>query len=105
MVLFSSSSPLFIADRRLLGGVVGAVGILLLVVVRKIVEARRRAVTIGQENMVGRRAIARTALEPEGLVFLEGERWKALADPGPIAVGEEVVVTKVEGLRLFVRRP
>ncbi|MBI3952971.1 MAG: nodulation protein NfeD [Chloroflexi bacterium] len=105
IVLFSSSSPLFIVDRRLLGGVVGGVAILLLVVVRKVIEARRLGVAIGQEGMVGMRAVARTALAPEGFVFLEGERWTAQSESGPIQPGEEVVVTRVEGLRLFVSRP
>lgn len=104
IVLFSSSSPLFIVDRRLLAGVVAGVGIILLVVVRKIVEARHRKVAIGPENMVGMRARARTALDPEGYVFLEGERWGARSESGPVPEGEEVVIVRVEGLKLFVTR-
>ncbi len=104
MVLFSSNSPLFIVNRGLLAGVVAAVGVALLVVMRKVMQARRLRVAIGPEGMVGSRAVARTALDPEGFVFLEGERWSARSESGPIQPGEEVVVTRVQGLTLFVAR-
>jgi len=44
-----------------------------------------------------------TALAPEGTVFLRGEYWNAHAEE-PVAAGERVEVTAVEGLLLRVRR-
>jgi membrane-bound serine protease (ClpP class) len=48
--------------------------------------------------------VVRSPLEPEGQVFLEGERWTATAEDGPIREGENVIVTGVHGLRLEVKR-
>jgi membrane-bound serine protease (ClpP class) len=55
--------------------------------------------------MVDEPAVVRQALEPEGMVLVEGELWRAESESGPIAVGERVVVTGRDGYRLRVRRP
>jgi membrane-bound serine protease (ClpP class) len=57
----------------------------------------------GVHELVGMVGRAVSALEPEGSVFVRGEYWNARAD-GPIAAGERVEITAVEGLRLRVRR-
>lgn len=57
----------------------------------------------GVHELVGMVGRARSALEPEGSVFVRGEFWNARAD-APIAEGERVEVTAVEGMRLRVRR-
>ena len=54
--------------------------------------------------MVGAIAIARSDLDPEGFVFIQGERWKAIAEDAPIPIGEAVMVMSVRGLTLTVRR-
>ena len=60
--------------------------------------------TTGAAGMVGETAVARTALDPEGQVFVQGELWRAVAQGGPVAVGEAVQITAVEGLTLHVVR-
>ena len=55
----------------------------------------------GTEAMVGEIGVARTALEPEGPVFVHGELWNAVA-AGPVAEGSRVRVTAVEGLKVKV---
>jgi membrane-bound serine protease (ClpP class) len=57
----------------------------------------------GVHELVGMVGRATSALEPEGSVFVRGEYWNARADQ-PIAAGERVEITAVEGLRLRVRR-
>ncbi len=57
----------------------------------------------GVHELVGMVGRAASALEPEGSVFVRGEYWNARADQ-PIAAGERVEITAVEGLRLRVRR-
>ena len=52
--------------------------------------------------MVGETAVARTPLEPEGQVLVQGELWRAIAQNGPVAVGEKVEVVGVNGLTLTV---
>jgi membrane-bound serine protease (ClpP class) len=63
---------------------------------------RRRGVA-GVDGMIGLVGTAASELEPEGTVRVRGEYWSATAD-APVARGERVVVARVEGLRLFVRR-
>jgi len=73
-------------------------------IIGAIIRAHRRRVTTGREGLVGQTAVAKTALDPKGTVFIEGERWNAIVDSGRIEAGEEVIVTKVEGLKLRVAR-
>jgi membrane-bound serine protease (ClpP class) len=63
----------------------------------------RRPVT-GVGSMVGRLAVARGSLGPEGEVQLDGEIWHAVAEGDAIAAGEKVRVTAVDGLTLTVSR-
>ena len=58
----------------------------------------------GVETIVGKRAVARSALEPQGFVFMDGEYWAAEAEDGEIKPGENVIVTAIKGLRLTVRK-
>jgi len=76
-----------------------------LFVFANIVRIRKMPAQIGVETMVGKPATVRTALDPSGFVFLDGEYWTADSEGGEaIQSGERVVVTEVQGLRLKVRR-
>jgi membrane-bound serine protease (ClpP class) len=68
------------------------------------VRAHRRQVVAGKEDLVGRTAIVEIALEPKGVVLVEGERWTAITDKGRAEPEEEVIITKVEGLKLRVTK-
>jgi len=70
--------------------------------IRKVWAARRRPVTTGGEALVGARGEVRQELAPEGLVFVRGALWRAVADPSPIPVGSEVRVVGRKGLQLQV---
>ena len=63
-----------------------------------------RSPMVGAEALIGLKGTALTRLEPEGLIMLEGERWKAQAVGGTIEKNEKVVVVGVEGLTLKVKR-
>lgn len=76
-------------------------GIILLV--RLVHQAQRRRPVTGAEGLVGAHGLASSALEPEGWVQVGGERWRAVAD-GPVAAGQAVRVTAVEGLRMRVKK-
>jgi membrane-bound serine protease (ClpP class) len=73
-------------------------------VVLWVVRAHRKKAAAGQEELIGNTAIVDVALNPKGVVFIEGERWNAVVDKGQVEPGEEVVITKVEGLKLTVTR-
>ena len=78
--------------------------VLLVFVVIWSVQAHQRKVAAGKEELVGRTAVVEIALEPKGVVFIEGERWTAIADKGRVEPEEEVIITKVEGLKLRVTK-
>lgn len=77
-----------------------AFGALVLVSVGR--TLRRRPVA-GAEEMIGLIGRAATALEPEGKVFVHGEYWNAHSVEA-LPAGAAVEVTRVDGLRLEVRR-
>src|SRR5271165_5569302 len=66
-------------------------------------RARRNKVVTGQQGMIGAVGEARTDIDPEGKVFIQGELWNAHA-PSRVSIGEHVVVRKVEGLELEVEK-
>jgi membrane-bound serine protease (ClpP class) len=67
-------------------------------------RAQRRKVTTGREGLVGAVGVARSQLNPEGTVFVQGEIWTAESVDGVIPAGSRVRVTQVEGLRLRVKK-
>ncbi|TES84247.1 MAG: serine protease [Dehalococcoidia bacterium] len=72
-------------------------------VVQRVVRAHQQQVSAGREELVGMTAEVETDLNPKGIVLIEGERWTAiLLEKGKVKPGEEVVVTKVDGLKLRV---
>jgi membrane-bound serine protease (ClpP class) len=70
--------------------------------IRKILVARRRPAFTGAESMVGALGEAREELAPEGLVFVAGALWKAVATSNPIHAGSQVKVVGRKGLQLEV---
>ena len=68
------------------------------------VRALKRKPLTGREGLVGERGVALTELGPhEGRIFVHGEYWEAEADER-IEKGAPVVVDRVDGMRLRVRR-
>jgi len=68
------------------------------------IRAHRRRISAGREELVGRTAVVTEALNPRGTVFVEGERWAAEAEEGRVKVGDEVTITRVESLKLYVSK-
>ena len=68
------------------------------------IRAHRRQISAGREELVGKTAEVKTALKPKGTVFIEGERWTAISEEGRVEPREEVIVTKVDGLKLWVTK-
>jgi membrane-bound serine protease (ClpP class) len=78
------------------------VAALIAFVVQRVVRAHQKQVSAGREELVGRTAEVETDLNPKGIVLIEGERWAAILEKGRVKPGEEVIVTKVDGLKLRV---
>ena len=80
------------------------------VVVHKALAARRTRVRSGAEGLVGRLGEVRAAPAPLGQVFLDGALWRARlwsleeGDDAVLQRGDPIVVERVDGLTLTVRR-
>jgi membrane-bound serine protease (ClpP class) len=68
------------------------------------VRAQRQRALVGQGVVLGKQGVVESELDPVGVVRVLSETWTAEAEDPPIAAGEKVEVTAVEGLRLRVRR-
>lgn len=71
-----------------------------------VVKLQRSTPKTGKKSIIGQVARVRTELNPNGMVFLDGELWQAtlvdLEEKAP--VGSNVRVVAVEGVRLTVAR-
>ncbi|MCE5308315.1 MAG: nodulation protein NfeD [Acidobacteriales bacterium] len=66
-----------------------------------VLKARANKVVTGEAGMIGERGVARTALEPEGKIFVHGELWDAICST-KLDAGARVRVVDVDGLTLRV---
>jgi membrane-bound serine protease (ClpP class) len=103
LILFEGG-PLFQVDPVLIAVVAITIAGMLAFVINRVMAAHRRQAATGREELVGKTAVVRTALTPEGSVFHEGEIWTAELDTGQAEPGEEVIITKSEGLKLYVTK-
>jgi membrane-bound serine protease (ClpP class) len=103
LILFSHS-PGVEVDKGLIAGVTVGVTAFAIFVIGAIVRGQRRRKATGAEGMIGKTAIARTPIDPTGTVRAEGELWAASSEGGKVVPGEQVIITKVEGLRLWVAK-
>jgi membrane-bound serine protease (ClpP class) len=72
--------------------------------IERIVKIHHKKATTGKEELIGATATARTALSPEGQVMFRGERWEAISESGNIEAETTVVITKIDGLTLYVKK-
>jgi membrane-bound serine protease (ClpP class) len=73
--------------------------------IRKALQARRAKPTTGQEGLLGAIGTVKVALEPEGSVFVWGERWRATSVDGQsIPAGARVKVAAIDGFQLKVEK-
>jgi len=81
-----------------------SIGLIFFVVMLWAVRTIHVPVRMGVESLTGRTGIARSELNPRGLVHLNGEQWSAELAPGqpPLPAGDPVVVVDVRGLKLIV---
>lgn len=82
--------------------VVALVAAFTLFIVGMGMKAMRQRPVTGREEMVGLVGIVKSALTPHGQVAVHGELWEATSDH-PLQPGDEVEITRVDGLRLHVK--
>jgi membrane-bound ClpP family serine protease len=67
-------------------------------------RALRKKPEGGLSDMLGTRGEVVRSLDPEGMVRIKGELWKAKSAGRKINAGEEVIVVGQKGLKLVVER-
>ncbi len=78
----------------------GAITVFLMMIA---LRARQNKIVTGEQGMIGAIGQAETDIDPEGKVFVQGELWNAHAR-SRVALGDAVVVRKIEGLELEVEK-
>jgi len=104
LLLTWGNPPEFQVSKWLVYGLGASIGAFFLFVITSIIRIRRQPVVVGSHTLIGRRAVARSPLDPNGMVFVDGEYWSATLEDGSAEEGEEVVVRAIEGLKLIVRK-
>ena len=104
LILFPGGGPLFQVDPWLIAVVTILVASVFAFVISRIIRAHRRQASTGREELVGKTAVVKVALEPEGMVLFKGERWTAVSEKDRVKPGETVIITKVDGLKLYVTK-
>jgi membrane protein implicated in regulation of membrane protease activity len=83
-------------------------GLWLALATRKSLAVQRLRAVSGREALSGRRGVVRTWTGDAGQVFVDGALWRARQsledDEGQLDAGDSIVVERVNGLTLGVRR-
>jgi len=104
LILFQGASPVFRVDPWLIATVTIVIAGAFVFIIQRAISAHRKQAKTGWEELIGKTATVKVALNPEGTVFLKGERWSAISEEGSVAPGEEVVIEKIDGLTLYVTK-
>ena len=102
--MFQIDPSWFRIDSWLIVLVIVAMAAFLAIAIIWGIRAHRRQVSAGREDLIGKTAEVLTVMEPKGTVFIQGERWTAISEEGRVEPGEEVIITKVDGLKLWVTK-
>jgi membrane-bound serine protease (ClpP class) len=104
LLLFPDRLPVFRVNPWLIGVVTALFVGFFLFVIQKVFKSHRRQASTGWEELIGKPATVMMTLSPEGQVLFRGEHWKAVSEEGTLEEGEQVLINKVENLKLYVSR-
>jgi membrane-bound serine protease (ClpP class) len=103
LMLFDPAGPAYQVSLTVVLAIAGTLAVLFGIAFTKALQARRAKPQTGSDELRGEIGFVRRMLDPEGLVFVHGELWRARSLDGPIAVGQPVRVERVDdGLMLEV---
>ena len=102
LLLFNS--PLYRVSLAAVVSVAAVTGLFFAFAIAKVVQAQKQPTVTGQEGLIGGLALARSRLNPNGVVFLQGELWDPVAVDGPIEPGEQVEILALDGFCLQVKK-
>lgn len=99
----SSVSGISISGDILMSNLIGLV-IIVAILSYIVIRSQTRKVVTGIEAIVGQKGIAKTKLSPKGKVLVSGEIWEAESLSGEIEENSEIVVERIEGFKVFVKK-
>ena len=102
LMLMKSDAPFMQISLSVIIPVIAVAAAFSFLVVGMGIRAIRSRPMTGGEGMVGLIGTVKTALQPEGKIFVQGEIWDAISDQ-PQQPGESVEVIKMHRLKLHVR--
>lgn len=103
LMLFDSDAPyLRLSVGVLVTTVVLAAGFFIMIATLAL-RAQLAQPASGSEGLVGMQGVAKTAIAPQGKVFVHGEYWNASSDEA-IEEGDDIEVTAAEGLKVKVKK-
>ena len=103
LFLIDSPGPYLKVSIGVIISVVVFTAAFFLFALRYVVKAHRKQVVTGVEGLIGQTAEVREKIDPEGLVYVAGALWKAVADE-PIDVNVRVVIVAVDGMVVKVEK-
>jgi membrane-bound serine protease (ClpP class) len=104
LILYKGDSAVFRVDPWLIALVTIMLAGFFGFILERVIRSNRRQAKTGREDLMGKTAMVRAALEPEGTVFFRGELWSARTDGEVVEPGEEVNIAGMDGLVLHVTR-
>jgi membrane-bound serine protease (ClpP class) len=104
LILFQGAPRLFRVDWWLIATVTIVLAGGLGFIMYRAISIHRKQPTTGREELIGKMALVKVALDPAGTVFYKGERWSAVSESGEVKVGEEVIIDRIDGLTLYVKK-
>ena len=104
LILFKGGSPVYQIDWWLIAVIIIILGGFVAFAATSVVKTYKKHATTGKEDLICNVALAKEVLKPEGTVLFHGELWTALSESGNIEIGEEVLISRVDGLKLIVTK-
>ncbi len=85
--------------------IVIATSFITLLLIGSVLRTRKNKILVGCEGLIGERGEVTLDIAPRGKIFVHGEIWNAVSiGEAKITKGEEVEVTRVEGLKVIVKK-
>ena len=103
IMLIDSDDPVMQISRTVLYPTLGMTFLFVLGTIYLATKSHQLQTTTGIEGLIGETGVVKVKLDPQGLVLIHGETWNAESD-STISDGDKVVVEKVEGLKIKVRK-
>jgi membrane-bound serine protease (ClpP class) len=102
IMLIDSPAPYLRISYSAILGATAATTAFFVLVMGAAIRAQRGKPQTGKEGLVGAVGVARTRLQPGGLIFVQGAIWSAEASE-TVEIGEPVEVVGIDGLKLKVK--